>query len=466
MRCWTCGTEYQGHACPVCSIKREVEKGADRIAGAQRDAAEMQHRDAEALREALAAQAEEQAWRMEAAAAQATEDQRRNIADSFRLQSVANNERAVELLSAGLLDEALHHAEQAILLDRGNLHAHLTAAGILWTQDKLELARTRLGKAVHLLRTVDYRDRPDWFLAVLRCLPAQANLYGELVSALQQTASRWKYSAEVAELIFALDEARLHSASVGLTETLISCAPRLQLYACLLAVSPATSAENERRLRTFLDQFKDNRALLVDQVRAVKSMEVVPTAVRDEVMRLVQFTYRAWGPYVEEQTAAVMERSGQAAAAKPQESRAGTGWLVGIVIWIGGSLLVGAMAEALLGQRAANDAASGILVIFMFLGIVAGVATAKLLKARDHDRRVARAREEALEKALEVERQVANGLGLTDLFSGSSGMSRAAAMSAVADAAVDTYPTTKCPSCGTPVYTTAKICASCWKPLR
>jgi tetratricopeptide (TPR) repeat protein len=311
MRCWTCGTEYQGHACPVCSIKREIEKGADRIADAQRDAAETQRRDAEALREALAAQAEEQSWRMEAAAVQATRDQRQNIADSFRLQSAANNKRASELLSAGLLDEALHHAEQAIHLDQGNLDAHLTAGGILWRQNKLESALTRFGKAVNLLRTVDYQDRADWFLAVLRRLPTQADLYGEFVSALQQTASSWKHAAqapEAIELIFALDKARLHSASVGLTETVISCAPRLQLFACLFAVSRATSAGNEARLRTFLDQYKDNRAALVDQVRALRSAEVLPTSVSDEVMRFVQSTYRAWGPYIEEQVAPLCQR--------------------------------------------------------------------------------------------------------------------------------------------------------------
>ena len=183
MRCWSCGTEHQGHTCPVCSIKREIEKGADKIADAQRDATEAQRRNAEALQEALAAQAEEQAWRIETATAQATRDQRENIADSFRLQSTANNKRAAELFGAGLLDEALHHAEQAIQLDQGNLDAHLTAGRVLWRQGKVEPACGRFGKAIHVLRTVDYQNRPDWFLAVFRNLPAEEHLYGQHRSA-------------------------------------------------------------------------------------------------------------------------------------------------------------------------------------------------------------------------------------------------------------------------------------------
>jgi tetratricopeptide (TPR) repeat protein len=404
MRCWSCGTEYQGSNCPVRSIKREVEKGAERIDDAQRDAAEAQHRDAEALQEALAAQAEEQAWRIEAAAEQATRDQRQNIADSFRLQSAANNKRAAELFGAGLLDEALHHAEQAIQLDQGNLNAHLTAGRVLWRQGKVEPAGARFVKAIHVLRTVDYQVRPDWFLAVFRSLPAEEHLYGQFVNTIQRSAGSWKYSTEVVDLVLAMDKAGLKPAAIELLDVLISCAPVLQLYTTLQAVSPATSAANEARLRAFLDQFKQRREQLVAQVRVLRSMEVLPISVKAEVLRVVGASYEAWGPYIEEQIAAAGERSAQAAAEKPQASRAGIGWFVGCLIWVVGSAFDSSLwTPDMLGPISACSLVAGIL---------GGVGAANLFKPIDRARRVATAREVALEKALDTERKLANELGL------------------------------------------------------
>lgn len=169
--------------------EKEEERHRDREESEERRHREMQ----EAMGEAASV--------AEAAAEAAAEEQRYIAANTWKFEAEAKAARASELLAAGLFDEGLRLAQEALGEtgrggDPGNLEANLVAAWALLASDRASEARRYSANQIKLLRAPEYSSVPESFLQVLPHLRNDDSLLRPFLTALHEGSAKWNYFRE------------------------------------------------------------------------------------------------------------------------------------------------------------------------------------------------------------------------------------------------------------------------------
>jgi tetratricopeptide (TPR) repeat protein len=150
--CETCGTTYQyddgffapSPTCPTCFALAEQERIA-------REGLERQlERQKEVLEEISSAEA--------ISLAERAEEERRTVAESWKLQAQAKAERADQLVGAGLNKEAITLYQEAIQQDPGNLGAYQGIASAFHQLGNDNQAREFVCKQISLLQFANERE--------------------------------------------------------------------------------------------------------------------------------------------------------------------------------------------------------------------------------------------------------------------------------------------------------------------
>ncbi len=214
-RCWEHG-EFDGLVCRECDIKKAIQKQTDAIDGildrTSREAEDREKRDREARVEAYEA-AQEQRWALEGTLKEAEKRQKKNIAEALRkqelmakqqlaeqrrqlaedwkLRSQALTSRACELYQIGMFSEAAAEGFKAIEEDSGNIEAYLVTSRALTEQGLLKEAMPLFERQITLLNLSAYTQNAELALRVFDGLPADQTLKHFFFEAIRAKALGW-----------------------------------------------------------------------------------------------------------------------------------------------------------------------------------------------------------------------------------------------------------------------------------
>lgn len=404
-RCWTCGTTYTGFECPSCSLKKS-------IADASSEIAEAFERDAEARAQQAAEYAEaaaEAASQVQRSIETATRQQQHDIANAWKLQSGSQATRALELLQAGLLNEALGHVLEAIRLDRANLEAYRTAQLIHEKRGESDQAFACARTQVQLLKVAPFNASSGWHRWVLEGLPPHEDLLNLFTDAAVGHVRSWSWSNDTAQLVEECLKRKLNRLAriviEGSSKTQMSAVVALAAYATEVNRRLGASA-SRIAIEPFLaslaaDKRLDTTKSLVDLEQ--RSKQLSPEALAELRAALV-IQYDDWWPQIE---ASLSTNARVAADAARQDARFATtfGWIVGLMTLFG----LGFVFQAITKGRSLDDRAFGAppALGWLVAAISAGLFTSSLTR----DRAASRVWDDRLRQAIGAELQ-----GWKDLF--------------------------------------------------
>ena len=390
--------------CPRCegpgSYIGEITSEREESERRNREREENEERRHEKMREELEAQKEDDERRqeemLEAMEAQ-REAQRADIANAWQLQSESKTDRAYELYEAGMHEQALRLALEAIgeigeQGDPSNLRGHQIASWALEGLRRLPEAHKYYRNQISLLKTSRYKDYPSFFLGVLKGLPNDGGLLESYSITLQEAAPQWNnctdcpnfidalvdrglpkvantliqttinnassgaYSPAYYPVIDTLLKHRLFNAAQILTDTLMRRSDSLELQAYWLEISALTGKPIEDRLTAFLDNIHYDRAQdLINTFNTIAQRGTFSAGTFRYVRDRISERSQQWAA---QQLAAQTERSQQWAAQTEAEKRGLGPWIVGGVVavgFVGVALLILLVAVASLSNKKKNS---------------------------------------------------------------------------------------------------------------
>jgi len=310
--CWSCGTTYTGWTCPICTEREETERRARELRRHEKWQREENDRllaEQERLAEEAAESAQEAAWRME----EAVEEQREAIARAPFLQANALAHRAYELLQAHLVADALHHARQALNLDRGHLLAHKVAGSSLTSLGAHHEARRHYKAVLALLSTSTFASSPSAHSGVIDWLPDDPDLLERADTIVMTNAPKWTGTvrSQCFDVLDMLIERHRHAAAFRLVDFLLQQAPDLLLHSYRIEIAERASAKSEDTEKgtkdaalADLDRYlaepdrRQQRAQLLTALRTLSERQFVSKDTLREVRRRVATRYREWHPEI------------------------------------------------------------------------------------------------------------------------------------------------------------------------
>jgi tetratricopeptide (TPR) repeat protein len=283
--CLVCGTSYTGWTCPRCAAREETERRERELRRHERWQTEEHDRvlqEQERLAEEAAENAREAAWRMEEAAA----EQRDAVANAPFLQADAQADRAYDLYRAGLTTDALHHARQALHLDRAHLLAHKVAASCLAASGAHREAGRHYEALIALLRTSEYASDPSAHRGVIDWLPDDPQLLARAEETVLAHAPQWNNAIRTGclDLLELLVTRQRYATASRLVNSLLQQHPDFYLHAYRLEIIQRASASNDK----LPDQ--EETAALADLTRylAVPEQHVQRSDLRTALVGLQQ----------------------------------------------------------------------------------------------------------------------------------------------------------------------------------
>jgi hypothetical protein len=210
-------------SCPHCGLEEELKeqsrinernsreqiRATEAASQAQIEALEEDARRREELHyEALAEQeriAEAAIIEQKRIAQKTLQAQQYNLANAWRLEAIAKVDKALEMLNAGMFEQALDLAQQGIgekgVGDPGNIPGHFIIAASLAALDRADEAEKYVSSMIKLLATPQYCDNPETHKIVFDKIPKNDYFLQQFSSIVNQNAAKWKLSHEFLSLI-------------------------------------------------------------------------------------------------------------------------------------------------------------------------------------------------------------------------------------------------------------------------
>ncbi len=230
MRCTRHNYEYdyfRGEECPDCSLEQVLKEQtkAHEEAIHKQTQAQIEALEADAARreelhyENIAEQqrlADEAIYEQQRLAQETINEHRNSVAHAWQLQSQAKSNNAIEMLNAGMFEESLTQAREAIgeiggSGDPSNIIGQLIAAKSLIALKRNDEAIKYFKTQVKLLRTPFYQNDIEIHIDLLESLPQNEDILENFSTVMCQNASNWDDSNRLLYLIKCLNNKKLNS---------------------------------------------------------------------------------------------------------------------------------------------------------------------------------------------------------------------------------------------------------------
>lgn len=428
--CWSCGTAYEGSACPVCAMKKALQRQTEEVERLHAEDARERERHAEELSRRIEESNAEAAFEMEVALDGALHEQKRIVSEGWMHRSRSKSDRAHELLRGGMYDQAILLARQAAGEvgaegDPSNMDAYTALAWSLEAKGLDAEARRYYEAQVSLLGTTRYGGDPATFYTILVGLPDDASLLASFSRALRAGAGGWN-PRTLAPLISTLcgrgleAEARLlgeravagaaalrgdytvldtligHELFVEamrLIDALAAQGDSLQLHARRLEVGARSGRETQDGLAVYVKGFDAARRGALASEFAALDKERFSEGVVERIRDRVRDRVAELRPDIERE---IFER----ATASTKKAKAGWpfGCLFGIVSYMGLGMLTMWLSTEVVNGGYTTPRAQGLIPGLAFISI-AGCVWASFIFRRLRVTPLARAEVERLEQA-------------------------------------------------------------------
>lgn len=368
-KCYRCGTIYDGWSCPICSLKRDMEKAHEE---ASRDQERMLEEQGEAIESAM----EDTRADIEVAAAR----QEKAIAESWRSQAEAKIHRAYDLYRADLNEEAIKLCLEAISQDPGNIGAYRVACWAYADMGQEAKARDLLKKQIQLLETKAYANDTAQALQVLRDIvriEGNTALISSFIEVVRHSRSVYGFLDELMESTLYEEARQLYSARPRRADN---------HEEALLGLVYEIELDNKVSGKAHLDKLNSyvkslaatDRRSVVEGFRDIAGSGKFSEDTIDAVRTALLDRYKEWKPDIEKELAKTA--AGNARYKADTSGWPYVGWIAGIAV----SILIVFPGSTLLHEllRVMGISLAGVFVWLIGIagGILAGLVISRVIR--------------------------------------------------------------------------------------
>lgn len=234
-------------SCPECEIleehrriqERASEKAEELARQQSHDREESQRRMEETLEEDRAEreqrfeeeqiEREEAQYRQQEALREAERHQKQNLANAYKLESKSKSDQASELFKAGLIQDSINLANDAISQDPSNIYGHMIMGAALISVGKVDEAKPAFKKVTLLLKTARWSDDAGTHLNALHAIyPRVADLRRDVLSVLEENRSKLPINDNSLQLVKGLIAYRELEVAVNCFSALVKHSSRIE----------------------------------------------------------------------------------------------------------------------------------------------------------------------------------------------------------------------------------------------